>query len=182
MKINLLPKEERPLRQFQVRWEFLVCLIGVLLLGAAIVFSWLEISAANRLSMAYEDALVRESLLQKQVQAVTVLRKELQSLEVKEKAYQDLTVKEGQSLTQIPTLFAHSIPSLWIEAVVWDITKVDLLGYTQDMTSLSSYLNYLNEGGRQAVLSFTHPMEGSDFLVFGIAVKGVGGHGSTPLH
>jgi len=34
MKINLLPKDERPLRQSQVRWEFVIGLVGVLLLGS----------------------------------------------------------------------------------------------------------------------------------------------------
>jgi len=56
MKINLLPKEERPLRQSQVRWEFLVGLLGAVILGTVLVFTFLEVTTANRLQVAYDDA------------------------------------------------------------------------------------------------------------------------------
>ena len=74
MRINLLPKEDRPLKQSQVRWEFLVMLGGVLVLGAALVFSWVEGARLDTLNMARQEALSRETKLQRQIQELNQLR------------------------------------------------------------------------------------------------------------
>lgn len=98
MKINLLPKEERPLRQSQVRWEFLVGLLGAVILGTVLVFTWLDWTTANRLQVVYDDALVREYLLQNQVQQVTTLREHVSALEARGSSYQQLIVDIPESL------------------------------------------------------------------------------------
>lgn len=179
MKINLLPKEERPLKQSQVRWEFLVGLVGVLALGTVLVFSWLETAKVQNLAFVYSEVQSREALLQKQVQVVQNLKKELTTLEAKEKGYTGLLVEQDQSVGLLPVLTKHPFPKLWIEALIWEKTKVELIGYTQEMTSLSQYLNYLNELGEQALLQAVYPYEGTDFFVFSIEVKGVGSSDPT---
>jgi Tfp pilus assembly protein PilN len=173
MRINLLPKEERPLKQSQVRWEFLVSLVGVLLLGAVLAFSWLETAKIHTLNSALTEARSREAFLQKQVQAVQSLRRDLTALETQEEKYGDLVVE--QPLSVLPALTKHPFSQLWIEALVWRDSGVELVGYTQDMTSLSLYLNYLNELSDQALLQAVYPHEGTEFFVFSIEVKGVGG-------
>jgi len=67
VRINLLPKEERPLKQSQVRWEFLVGLLGFLALAAVLVFSWVENARLQTLTAAHQDALARQTVLQAQV-------------------------------------------------------------------------------------------------------------------
>jgi Tfp pilus assembly protein PilN len=182
MKINLLPKEERPLKQSQVRWEFLVGLLGALALGTILVFSLLEISAANRLQVAYDDALVREYLLQGQVQAVTTLREHVNALEARGSSYQELIVEIPESLGILPHLLDHSFRGLWIETVLWDANKVDLTGYTQNSMTLTNYINFLNENHTEVQLTSLDPVEGTGFLVFGIRVEGVGERVSAQLH
>lgn len=182
MKINLLPEDERPLKQSQVRWEFLVGLIAILALGASVVFSWLETGQVTALTQTYAEALAREALLMKQVQTVEQLRKDVNALEAQLNSLEDLRATRHAELALLPSLVEHSLPQLWIEALAWNSTRVDIAGYTRDMTSLSSYLNQLNERSEEAVLSYVQPVEGTDFIVFGLEVKGVRDHGAAALH
>lgn len=57
MRINLLPKEARPLKQSQVRWEFLVGILGLLILGVVTLFSVLGHLTVSDLQTAERDAL-----------------------------------------------------------------------------------------------------------------------------
>ena len=182
MKINLLPKEERPLKQSQVRWEFLVGLLGVLALGTMLVFSWLEITTANRLNVAYDDAQVREYLLQGQVQAVTTLREHVSALEARGSSYQQLIVEIPKSLGMLPFMVDHSFKTLWIETAFWDADKVELTGYTQDRMTLTNYINSLNESHEQVLLSSLDEVEGTGFLVFRIRIEGVGERAKAQLY
>ncbi|NMA61709.1 MAG: hypothetical protein GX956_07500 [Firmicutes bacterium] len=179
MRVNLLPKDERPLRQSQVRWEFLVGLIGVLFFGAVLLFSWVEVNRVEGLQYSYTEAQSREVLLQRQVQGVQDLRREVTALETKKKSYQDLFIHNVQAPSLIPNLTNHPFPKLWVEALIWTENKVELVGYTQEMTSLSQYLNYLNERSEQALLQAAYPREGTDFFVFSIQVKGVESNDAT---
>ena len=181
MKINLLPKEERPLKQSEVRWEFLVGLLGVLALGTMLVFSWMEVSTANRINIAYDDALVREYLLQGQVHAVTTLREHVNALEARGSSYQQLIVEIPESLHILPSLLNHSFRGLWIETVVWDTSKVELTGYTQDRMTLTNYINFLNENHDKVQLSSLDRVDGTGFLVFRISVEGVGERAKAQL-
>ncbi|MCK9526988.1 MAG: hypothetical protein M0R49_13810 [Limnochordia bacterium] len=182
MKINLLPKEERPLKHSQVRWEFLVGLLGVLVLGTMLVFSFLEISGANRLNVAYDDALVREYLLQGQVQAVSTLRQHVSALEARGSSYQQLIVEIPESLRILPFLLDHSFKTMWIETVFWDTDKVELTGYTQDRMTLTNYINSLNESHEQVVLNSLDAIEGTGFFVFQIRIEGVGERATAQLY
>lgn len=174
MKINLLPKEERPLKRSEVRWEFLVGLFGILALGAVLLFSWLETAKLQDASVAHRDALNREAALQQQVVYVQELKKDLDALSHKSEAYEKLLSEPDQSLHLVPVLTGHGLPDLWVEALVWRQGKVELAGYTRDMTSLSQYLNYLNEHSAESSLQAIHPHQGSGFSVFNIEAKGVG--------
>ncbi len=175
MKINLLPKEERPLKQSEVRWEFLVGLIGILALGAVLLFSWIETAKLEDAVAAHRDALQREAQLQKQVVQVQELRKNLAALENKQGEYHKLLPLADQSLGLLPALTGHALPNLWVEALIWRKGRVELSGYTRDITSLSRYLNFLNEHSQESVLQAIRPHEGSGFSVFSIEAKGVGG-------
>ncbi len=181
MKINLLPKEERPRKQSAVRPEFIVGLLVLLLLGAAGFVTLRENARVDHLTMVYEKALSKEEALQAQVQGVNRLRQELAELEAREKAYQELLAEEHESAVLLPSLLEKPFPSLWIEALVWESSQVEIVGYTKDMTSVSRYLNFLNERSEESTLSFAHPAEQTDFIIFGIEVKGVRDYGQSPL-
>lgn len=182
MRVNLLPKDQRPLKQSQVRWGFLVGLAGVLLLGATLLFSWIEINRVTSLHTSVLEAQNRDLLLQRQVQGVQTLRKEVADLEATEKSYGGLFAPRSETINLIPKLTAHPFDNLWVEASFWKGDQVELVGYTQNMTSLSQYLNYLNERSEQALLQTVHPYEETGFFVFSIQLKGVAGNDSAQLN
>ena len=115
MKINLLPKEERPLKHSQVRWEFLVGLLGLVALAAALSFSWLEGVRVESLEAALRDAQVREARLQVQVRDVNALRQEIAALEAQEDLLQGLLGGTGHAAAALGAVGSFSLERLWIE-------------------------------------------------------------------
>lgn len=173
MRINLLPKEERPLKQSQVRWEFMVSLLGLLALGAVLVLSYMAHSTVNTLTTVERDAQNRERALMQQVNVVNAIKKEIAALEQTEQAYLALMASDPACLTALPILTTHFFPGLWIEAMKCDKSRVELTGYTQNVTSLSQYLYYLNERSEEATLTSIRSKEGTDFRVFSVEIEGV---------
>lgn len=90
MRMNLLPKDERPLKQSQVRWEFLLGLAAFLVLGAVLTLTWVEATRVKALATVHEDALAREAVLIRQVQAVNALREEIKALESQEEVFKNI--------------------------------------------------------------------------------------------
>lgn len=172
MRVNLLPKEERPLRQSQVRWEFLVVVIGTLLLATVVTFSWLEMLTVQDLKNTVQEVQSRELALQKQVITVQNLRKEILNLETIEKGYKALLGGQNASLSNLETLTQQRFPSLWIEALILEDNKVTVQGYTRDMTSLSLYLNWIHEISEKALLQKVSAQGNTGFYLFSIEVWG----------
>lgn len=182
MKINLLPKEERPLKQSSIRPTFIVGLVGLLLLGVVLFGSWQESMKATELAKDVEKAISKEAQLQAEVKEVNLLRQELRDLEAKGEAYGTLFVQNEGSLVSLPRLVDDRFPGLWIAGVHWNSTQVLLSGYTQNMTSISKYLNYLNERSEEVKLSYVQAISGTGFIVFEVEVKGVRDLGSASLN
>lgn len=174
MKINLLPKEERPLKHSEVRWGFLVGLIAVLLLGSVSFFSWIAADKLKQATIAHQSALSREAALQKQAAQVQVLRKDLAQAAEEHANVAVLLPAPEKSLPLLPALTGHNLSQLWVETVTWQADKVELKGYTRDITHLSRYLNHLNEHSEESSLRSISPYEDSGFSVFSIEAKGVG--------
>jgi len=173
MRINLLPKDERPLKQSQVRWGFLVGLVGFLALAAVLTFSWVENARWQALSAAYNEALAREALLQRQVQSVTALRQQIAALEAEETLYRDLMPEQPSPAAALAVASSQAAGQLWIEKMVWSGAALRINGYTRDVAALSGYLTQLQSWAAEADLRQLTPQEGSDFHMFAIEVKGV---------
>ncbi|NLJ79536.1 MAG: hypothetical protein GX335_00705 [Firmicutes bacterium] len=173
MRINLLPPEERPLKPSAIRWEFVVSLIGILFLAAALVFSWLSTEKLERLRQEHEKALAYEDRLVGQAQQVNSLKNIIASLELEEEVYRGFLGRE-EKISLIPILTQHSFSQVWIETIAWDQNKIDLVGYSGERVGLSQYLNYLNDHSEQALVSAMQQIEGTDFLTFKIEIRGLG--------
>lgn len=182
MRINLLPKEERPLKQSQVRWEFLVDIVGLLLLGAVILFSVMANLNVNDLVNQERDALLREARLLEEVGIVNRIRRELTDLEAQEKTYRALLLPSSELTIALPALSNHTFPGLWIESLAWDNSAVTVRGYTQDITSLSQYLYFLNERSEEVLLASISAVGDTGFRLFRLDVKGVDTHASSKLY
>lgn len=182
MKINLLPKEERPLKQSQVRWEFLVGIFGLLILGVVMLFSVLGQITISDLENQEQEALAREARLLQEVQLVNSIRKELTALEVQEQSHLSLLVPASQAALALPTLSNHSFAGLWIETLEWSESGVEVLGYTQDAISLSQYLYFLSERSEEVLIRSINNIGTTGFRVFRMEAKGVEPDEPTELH
>ena len=179
MRINLLPKEERPLKQSQVRWGFLVGLLGFLALAAVLVFAGVENARLQTLTAAHQDALARQTVLQAQVKNVNALRQQITDLEAEEQVYQGVLSGTASAAMVLPAVSDHDLDLLWIEGVICKEESMQIAGYTRDVTSLSSYLNQLQRLGEDAELTHILPLDGTDFQVFAIEVTGVRSDGAA---
>ena len=173
MKINLLPPEERPLKQSEVRWEFLVALLAILLVGLAVLFAWMEKGQVAALTRDLNEAKIRELSLQRQVQEIQTIRSEIGALEEEEKVKRALLNAENDSLKRLPRVMSHGMAELWIEGITWTDQQVNISGYSKSMTALSRYLNHLNEVSEEASLAIVRPLENTGFVLFTVEVKGV---------
>lgn len=181
MRINLLPKEERPLKQTQVRWEFLVGLAGFLTLAVVLIFIWAETARWQSLSVVYQEALAREERLQRQVQSVAALRQTVEGLQAELGVYQTLLADPNPAFAALPVLSRHSFGSLWIERLAAGANGISVAGYTRDVTALSSYLSYLQGYSQDAEVTQVVPLDGTDFQVFAIELKGVQSNAALEL-
>ncbi|HHT91469.1 MAG: hypothetical protein QM451_07795 [Bacillota bacterium] len=182
MRINLLPKEARPLKQSQVRWEFLVGILGLLILGVVTLFSVLGHLTVSDLQTAERDALAREARLLQEVQIVHSIRKELTQLQEKEQSHLAQIVPASQAPLALPTVSKHSFGGLWIESLQWTEAGVEVLGYTQDPISLSQYLYFLSERSEEVLIRSINNIGTTGFRVFVMEAKGVDPDGSLELH
>lgn len=173
MRINLLPKDERPLNQYKVRWEFLVGLLAILLLGMILTLTWLENTTIQTLRADLDIATEREIYLQAQLGKVNELKKELSELEKLDEQIVSLLFGDQTTLASVPFLTKKQNPKLWIEKLTWTDQKIELSGYTQDMLALSEQINYLRERSDLVTVKTLYPYDKTDFYLFTIEVEGV---------
>ena len=178
MKINLLPKDERPLKQSQVRWEFVVGLLGILLLGVVSMLSMATKLEVASLVKQEEAALAREARLMAEVRLVNEIRKDLQELAEQEELAEGLFVSNATFASAIPALSNHTFPGLWIETVQRTESGVEVLGYTEDMTSLSQYLYFLGERSEEVQIGSISAVGTTGFRLFRLVIRGGQTHGS----
>ncbi|HHY10009.1 MAG TPA: hypothetical protein GX528_05525 [Firmicutes bacterium] len=176
MRINLLPPEERPLKQSAIRWEFIVTLIGALGLVAVVIFAWLGSVRLEELNGLYEKGTAYEEVLYGQVRSVNELKSAISALQEEEEALAGLNGKEN-NFAALPKLLGHSFSRLWIEKVVWGPEVMSLVGYTEQPTSLSRYLNFLNEQAQNVAVTELNTIGATEFRTFKIEIRGVGGDG-----
>jgi Tfp pilus assembly protein PilN len=178
MKINLLPKDERPLRQSQVRWEFVIGLVGVLLLGVVSMLSVAAKLEVASLIQQEEAALAREARLLAEVRVVNEIRKELQDVGAQEELIQSLFVSNATFATAIPALSNHGFSGLWIETLQGTESGLEVHGYTEDMTSLSRYLYFLGERSEEVQIGSITTAGNTGFRMFRLVIRGGQAHGS----
>lgn len=178
MRINLLPREERPLKQTEVRWEFIAGLIAILLFVSVVGVSIGATVYGNRLESIQVEALARRAILQRQVQDVNEIQARIRTYEQQESIYKELLSQEGTSFKDFPRVTSHGYSQLWLESILWQPHRALISGYTTQKTNLSQYLNQIFEYSDEVELLTVYEQPGTDFHLFEIEVKGVGNRGS----
>ncbi|HHU62417.1 MAG TPA: hypothetical protein GXZ55_10770, partial [Natronincola sp.] len=112
MRINLLPREERPLKQTEVRWEFIAGLIATLLFLSVIGVTIGATVYGNRLEAITVEAQARQAILRRQVQDVNAIQARISSHEQQESVYKELLAEEGTSFKDFARITAHGYSQL----------------------------------------------------------------------
>lgn len=154
MRINLLPIEERPLDSFTIRWEFVVILLGIVLLLVINGYGFIQSTQVKSLQNQL-DGIVDENLLLKiQRNQVTDMQQQNRNLETKLSSYKEIT-SSNSDLLSLDSLAAimESIPAnIWVENLEIQAETILVYGYTFDTAMVSQFLrNLTGEGFRTTV-------------------------------
>lgn len=147
MKINLLPVDQRPLRQGTIRWEFLIVVLGLVLIVVINGFGYAQKLRLESLKQEYQSLNNNGMLLKSQAAAV----RDLEALE----AQLNEQIEYYQQIFEHPTntwftenltvLTEHTPNKLWIEEFEAGYNHVSVSGYTLD----SDLVPYVLEGFTQ---------------------------------
>ena len=120
MRINLLPKEERPLKQSAVRWEFMALLFGLVLLIVINVYGFLLSVTNQTLEQEYLQVISMKTRLSGQQQEISRLQNQ-----IKESSEQAFT-----SIYLIGAL-QHFSPNGWLcDALAPDEVWLESVAYS----------------------------------------------------
>ena len=171
MRINLLPPDERPLKQSTVRWEFLAAALGLCLLALTVGLYLNEQAKVSQLLFQLEQWTKYEQVLQRQAQAVTELRGEINRLQSQRSSLEKLLADGGQ-VQCVDNVLALVEGEVWAEVVSWDRDRVRLAGYAANMTELTIYVNDLEAAGFKVAVISTNPEGAGSFTTFVLDVEG----------
>lgn len=151
MRINLIPVERRPLKQNHIRWQFVVILIGVIMLIAVSSMSLLKQGNVKALRLKNTAAKEYTDLLKSQASAVQQLKDHAQDLKQRLDSYQQATASTSREITDMINLVIGNIPeSIWVEKVELDPKQILIEGYTWNFASINLFLQNLDNNGLDA--------------------------------
>lgn len=167
MRINLLPKEERPLSPKTLRWQFVVAFLGVVLLAVVTVLGFISQSHLTSLEEQVHTAKHYTKILQGQKRLVDSLQSEIQALKAKQVQLETLITQEEPGIGEaLKNIVEQDLAGLWIEDVVYKNQGFSVKGYTFEMWSLSSYLSNLNSSGWHSLVTQLDQDSNTGFVTF----------------
>lgn len=155
MRINLLPMDERPPKQSAVRWEFVVTVLGLVILIATSVHGYLQTLRVQALQQEYNNLLGYKTLLVAQQNYIMQMQNQTQELNTQISYYQQL-IQGANSILRpqdLPQVIACAPSNLWIEKAKFQGTVMLISGYTAEFPSLSTYLQNLQQQGFNAAIN-----------------------------
>ena len=154
MRINLLPKEERPLSPKTLRWQFVVVFLGIVLLFVVSVMGFISQSHLTSLKEQVHTAKQYTKVLQGQKGLVDSVQGEIQDLREKKSQLETLITQEEPAIGEaLKGILEQDLSDLWIEDVVHKNQVFRVRGYTFEMWTLSSYLSNLSSSGWHPIVT-----------------------------
>lgn len=154
MRINLLPPDERPLKQSTVRWEFLVILFGIVLL--------IIVSANGVLTKLDVDTQrIELENLQNQHRGLTQQQAELRrlqelsdGLELQATHYAAITDRTSDlvKLDNVAQVMDSVSLEMWLDSVELNSDEIIISGYTQNTAPISQFLSNLAGYGYETTM------------------------------
>ncbi len=174
MKLNLLPKSERPAPKRGIRPGFVFVALGILILGGT--------GGATVLKTMERDAMEREVLsarqyrisLQAQRQVVDELEAAIRQIDQHYEDWQGLQVQaaEGVHGRRLEAIIGQVTGSLWLENTETYGATTYLNGYTRDVALVSRYLYALEAAGFTVMLDSLTSQRPIGLYTFRIRVEG----------
>ena len=152
MRINLLPVNERPLKQSSIRWDFLVVFFGVVLLLAVNLFAYFQSIRIEALQQDYENLLSYKSLLLEQQRQIVQIQNANQELRTRIDYYEQILANSKLVLpSEELALVIASVPEqVWLETVELSSTNIAVSGYAVESPSITMFLQNLIHHGYDA--------------------------------
>ncbi len=174
MKLNLLPKSERPAPKRGIRPSFVFVALGILILGGS--------GGATVMKTMERDAMEREVLSARQYRiSLQAQRRVVDELEAAirqiDQHYEDWQGLQTQAATGVDgrtleSIIAKVTGSLWLESTETHSGTTFLNGYTRDVALVSRYLFELENAGFQVMLDSLTSQRPIGLYTFRIRVEG----------
>ncbi|GEM_PF-6459453 len=174
MRLNLLPKRERPLPRTMIRPQFLVITAGILVLVLVSVGTYVQ--SLERASAEREYLVARQQRLALERQRVFVdeLEDAIADLDDSYWELQQLEEQaaEGVSLSELQQIIGSAIGPIWLEQVEFDEWPVMVAGYGQDVAIIARYIRNLERADYTVILESVEPEDIAEVYTFRIWVEG----------
>ncbi len=173
MKINLLPAEKRPLRSNQIRWEFVILLITFLGFTAITAFSFLERSNLDSLQHEFDGLVQYRSILQLQRARAEEMQAEVSAIKAEHARMTKILKKseDGFTISLLDQIQASVMQDIYFERFVKSTSVVELRGYTENLTSLTQFIQRLEDFGNGTRIRDLRHDERHPFLRFYLEIE-----------
>lgn len=172
MRINLIPVEQRPLKQNYIRWQFVVILLGVIILIVISSLGFMKKFNVKALQQQYTAAVEYNAILGLQVSYVKELEQHTQELAQRLNHYeQQLSVSARQSKEMLDLIMLSIPDSVWIEKVELELFQVALQGYTLNAGLVSQFLQDLSKIGFKTRVNDLKELSELSLIGFSITVQ-----------
>lgn len=171
MKLNLLPPDERPLEPSAIRSEFVIIVVGIILLLAASGFSVLEVLKLDRLRAEQRNLERSVEFLKGQWQEVADLEALVKEMDQAEQGYQALVEGASGIPSDLGAVVTGIPKRLYLEQVKVNEGKVQIDGYAEELGALSLYMSALSRAELFGLIDKLQRHESSGFIQFSISIK-----------
>ncbi len=145
MKINLLPLDQRPLKQSKIRWEFIVSLLAFLLLIIIVWTGYTQRLNVQALEQEYQTLLSYRVILQRETSLVNALEDQERDLTKHYDHYQSLVDGSNLDFNALAKVIGSIPHGLWLESLQQSDFIVLIEGYTRDAMIISALIRNLND-------------------------------------
>jgi Tfp pilus assembly protein PilN len=155
MRINLLPNEERPLKQSAVRWEFMALLFGLVLLIVINVYGFLLSVTNQTLEQEYLQVISMKTRLSGQQQEISRLQNQIKESSEQAGYYAHLLDRCAAAFQPkwLASVIALAPDEVWLESVAYSGKQILISGYTVDSQLITGYLQKLQQSGYETQLN-----------------------------
>lgn len=171
MRINLLPVEERPLKQSAVRWDFIAMFLGIILLIVVNALAYLQSVQIDALQHEYAQLMSYQNMLIDQQRQIAQVQARNQELKARLDHYRLITDGHDPAQKELAAVISSVPEQVWLEAVQVAGMEIVILGYTAESPLITRYIQNLELYGYSAEVGSIEPALGGRLFSFAIKAQ-----------